>query len=200
MKIKEVIMRFFREGDEEHRYKSWEHCYCYFSKENIDKEVAALHLAGYLASWGMYRGSSNLLKNKHYLIHKDAVSIIQKYKHLSGCENVSEKNMPDILSLYKKIAEFYAVKKVSATVTLVTKVMLGTLGCVPAYDNYVTKGLKKKSIVGSFGERSLRGVQAFYAENKPEFQAAQKKIKKNCGVEYPPMKLVDMFFFQHGGG
>lgn len=197
MKIKEVIMAYFREGNEEHRYKSWEHCYCYFSRENIDKEVAALHLAGYLASFGMYRSSSELSQSKHYLINKDAVSIIQKYKHLRGCENL-EKNLDKIRSLYREIAEFYAVKKVSTTDTLVTKVMLGTLGCVPAYDKYATKALRKKRIVGSFGEKSLQGIQGFYTKYEREFRAAQIEIKKNCGIKYPPMKLVDMYFFQTG--
>ena len=59
------------EDDKYHRYKSWEHCYRYF-KKNKNKELnydyAALQLAFYLASWGMYRGSSILLW-KDYKIH-----------------------------------------------------------------------------------------------------------------------------------
>jgi hypothetical protein len=41
---------------------SWEHCYRFFNSRTrnvllAEKDSAALHL-GYLASWGMYRGSS----------------------------------------------------------------------------------------------------------------------------------------------
>ncbi|MFH1661746.1 MAG: hypothetical protein ABIA02_01460, partial [Candidatus Falkowbacteria bacterium] len=71
MDIKETIRDFFKEieGDDNHRYKSWEHCYNYFSLEDkeINKDIACLHLAFYLASWGMYRGSTFLLQ-KDYLI------------------------------------------------------------------------------------------------------------------------------------
>jgi hypothetical protein len=34
-------------------------------------------------------------------------------------------------------------KYISPTDTLISKVMLGTLGCIPAYDRYFVDGLKK---------------------------------------------------------
>ncbi len=54
------------QSEENGLYKSWEHCYSYFAMhrnqplgdEHID--LLCLHLAFYLASWGMYRGSSFL--------------------------------------------------------------------------------------------------------------------------------------------
>jgi len=71
---------------EDHRYKSWEHCYNFFKKikdKEIDKEeldLAQLHLAFYLASWGMYRGSSFILQ-KDYTIFKKVVQEILKKKY-----------------------------------------------------------------------------------------------------------------------
>ena len=59
----------------DHRYKSWEHCYFFFKKlrnkelSERDIELAQLHLAFYLASWGMYRGSSFLLQ-KDYTVYE----------------------------------------------------------------------------------------------------------------------------------
>ena len=54
------------------RYRSWEHCYkCFYDArktENPDYDYLSLQLAFYLASWGMYRGSSFLLQ-KDYKIH-----------------------------------------------------------------------------------------------------------------------------------
>lgn len=48
--------------DENGRYCSWEHCYSHFYKalgnKNADIDYLSLQLAFYLASWGMYRGSS----------------------------------------------------------------------------------------------------------------------------------------------
>ena len=53
-------------SDENCRYRSWEYCYSHFvevrgSKE-IDYDYLSLQLSFYLASWGMYRGSSFLLQ------------------------------------------------------------------------------------------------------------------------------------------
>ncbi len=59
-----------------HRYRSWEHCYRFFrarprNEIRSDLDVAALQLGFYLASWGMYRGSSFLLQ-RDYTVHKRA--------------------------------------------------------------------------------------------------------------------------------
>ena len=49
------------------RYRSWEHCYkCFYDARNNpspDYDYLSLQLAFYLASWGMYRGSSFLLES-----------------------------------------------------------------------------------------------------------------------------------------
>jgi len=71
--------------DKNHRYLSWEHCYGYFLGENIEPDKACLHMAFYLASWGMYRGSSFLLW-KDYQIHKEVVSFLIKNSHLQGID------------------------------------------------------------------------------------------------------------------
>lgn len=65
---------FYHEAkrDENGRYRSWEHCYSNFyharGKDNADLDYLSLQLAFYLASWGMYRGSSFLLQ-KDYKVH-----------------------------------------------------------------------------------------------------------------------------------
>ena len=60
------------------RYESWKHCYEAFEDVSKDNDYLALHLGFYLASWGMYRGSTGLLQ-KDYKIHVGAVAIIKKY-------------------------------------------------------------------------------------------------------------------------
>jgi|GEM_PF-6341616 len=44
---------------------------------------------------------------------------------------------------------------------LVTKIMLGTFGCVPAFDTHFKKGFG----VSTFGSRALRKVGEFYKAN-----------------------------------
>jgi type IV secretory pathway VirB6-like protein len=68
------------------RFRSFEHCYLFFKKLNRDgsfaqhKERAMLHLGFYLASWGMYRGSSFLLQYD-YNIYSPIVDILFKKKY-----------------------------------------------------------------------------------------------------------------------
>lgn len=62
------------------REKSWVWCHKPFidNKDKNDEEtidMLALHLGFYLASWGMYRGSSFLLQ-KDYKVHVPIVKII----------------------------------------------------------------------------------------------------------------------------
>ena len=62
-----------------HRFLSWDICYEKFQSTTND-DLLSLHLAFFLASWGMYRGSSQLLQN-NYLIHREAVQIILSNPH-----------------------------------------------------------------------------------------------------------------------
>lgn len=70
-----------------------------------------LHLAFYLASWGMYRGSSFLLQ-KDYRVHYDVVKEIlnERYNSLWNidCEELTkENNLNLIFEISEKIREIY---------------------------------------------------------------------------------------------
>ena len=71
----QLIKDYFNETviDEHGRYLSWRHCYKAFG-ENRNKvddstiDYLCLHLAFYLASWGMYRASTFLLEKDYKII------------------------------------------------------------------------------------------------------------------------------------
>ena len=71
-------------SDENGRYRSWEHCYSRFIKargsNDVDYDYLSLQLAFYLASWGMYRGSSFLLQ-KDYKVHIPVVKELLSEKY-----------------------------------------------------------------------------------------------------------------------
>ncbi len=69
---------------------------------------------------------------------------------------------------------------------------------VPAYDVYFKKGLKDKIFNENFNEKSLRELVNFYRDNKTQFD--EVSIAINTSVNYPTMKLVDMYFWMLGGG
>lgn len=207
--ILEKVTKFNRSKQKDHhRYKSWEHCYSFFTNDPKDIDLAALHLAFYLASWGMYRGSSFLLQND-YKIHIPVVEIILNHRHLSAptleMYNNSPKFINDLFKLMEKLKQFYINKAIFregkpkvVSDTLVTKILLGTLGCIPAYDRFFMVGLESKNIPHStLSEKSFGEMLKFCSNNIDAFDEARKEVPSDV-VEYPIMKIVDMYFWQLG--
>lgn len=214
--IEKKIMDLYSEMKEEEnsRGRSWEHCHQYFleNKHNPERiECMCLHLAFYLASWGMLRGSSFLLQ-KDYLVHRPVVEILMEnqYDRLWNCsaEGLLDNTIVSLIFECKgRIVQAYQEKtKVVgenrsdgriATDTLITKILLGTFGCAPAYDQYFCDGLREIGLSGkSFSPKSLQELVAFYRDHC-EFEKIQGVINKD-GINYPPAKLLDMYFWQTG--
>jgi hypothetical protein len=199
--ISKTILKFYHEieNSPHHRYKSWDHCYTYFRMKNPDPGIACLHLAFYLASWGMYRGSTFVLK-RDYLIHMPIVGrLIAERDALQG-KNVSEiaERTGRIFDLFEWIKKQY---EELPTDTLTTKILLGTLACVPAYDVNLVKGLRLRKLTYSHLNPINFGYLLGFVKNPPnlaQFEKAQIQIEKANGMKYPIMKLVDMYFWQLG--
>lgn len=211
--ITSVIEQYLHDSDTDpnHRYLSWDHCQdSITSNEPISYKT--LHLAFYLASWGMYRGSSGLLQ-KNYEIHRGPVEIYQsgKYDTLKCSNNVemTEENILNILDLKQDIAAHYQsiyfkkgtdpIKPISTTDTLMSKIILGLFGCVPAYDEYLIRGLKVAGLnKRKFNIDGLKELFSFYKENRLEIQACRDHIQGKRNRDYPAMKIIDMYFWQLG--
>ena len=213
MEITPIIEKYLNEitTDEFHRYKSWENCYQAF-KVSTQSEILTLELAFYLASWGMYRGSSGLLQKNH-LIHRGVVDILffeqnRKLKCNQSYE-VTRNNIKEILDLKAKLADHYSKisfkkgadnsKPISPTDTLLSKILLGTLGCIPAYDRYFIVGLKEMNMKQTlFNDASINELFDFIDRNKIKLENAQKLILSKEKKYYPIMKILDMYFWQIG--
>jgi hypothetical protein len=212
------IRAFLGAMTEHHRYRSWDHCYGYFHRATAtpqeiiaaDRHHAALQLGFYLASWGMYRGSSFLLQYD-YSIHLGVIGALAApqfeplWKAEFGSGNGDEALVPVIFKAVDAIREAYRPfappsESRQASDTLVKKVLLGTFGCLPACDTYLIAGFKAAGLRysylnGNFVERVLR----FCRDNLPVLRGEQTRIKTASGMHYPLMKLVDMHFWQTGG-
>lgn len=201
--------------DENGRYRSWEHCYSNFinarDNKNAELDYLSLQLAFYLASWGMYRGSSFLLQ-KDYKIHIPVVKELLKeeYDPLAGIDCVElkrEKNQRLLEKINAFLDEYYSnirgeVKKIKVrnqlSSTLITKILMGTLGCVPAYDRYFISGIKNQKVAsGNYNMKSIVQLVDFYESNIVELENIRKDMKIN-GMAYPQMKILDMAFWQIG--
>ena len=88
--IKEQAKKFHNSAKDNHRFLSWEHCYSFFlnNKENLKDDasidLAALNLAFYLASWGMYRGSSFLLQYDYKIF----IPMNRCNHYIAGCGDI----------------------------------------------------------------------------------------------------------------
>ncbi len=218
--IKQVIACgtvFLNDMEEITRYHSWEHCYkkfqeAHLKRNNEEIDELCLNLAFYLASWGMYRGSSFLLCFD-YKIHEEAVKEILKKEYNDLWEfNISDNNIQKIKDLEANLKKIYAsyrekskkfrnpeveieVKK-EVSDTLITKILLGTIGCTPAFDKYFKLALKKCKKDAKIDD--LQYLITYYQLNKSEFEKLRQKISEKRKVEYPPMKVIDMCFWQLG--
>ena len=80
--------------------------------------------------------------------------------------------------------------------TLITKILLGTLGCVPAYDRYFKAGVRKTKVAsGNFSLLSVRDLARFYQDNLNSLETVRNKMTVD-GMDYPQMKILDMGFWQ----
>jgi hypothetical protein len=192
-------------NENNHRFKSWEHCYIAFSGNN-NPDTLALNLAFYLASWGMYRGSSGLLW-KDYKIHIPAIELIVNFNDLKTT-NWEEPNIERIIVLKERLKNYYGeidynngkglgLKKVTATDTLISKIILGTIGCLPAFDRYFNIGFKGNSNI-QINKSVLEDLYSEIEMKIHDIKDCQEHIKHKLNFDYPVMKIIDMYYWQRG--
>lgn len=202
-------------ANENGRSRSWEHCYRVFRDARTDPspdyDYLSLHLAFYLASWGMYRGSSFLLQKDYKVLSPIVEEILKpEYDCLFGvaCVDLREPEVQARLTnVYDCIAHhFHPIRKEVAgrevttpvSPVLITKILMGTLGCVPAYDRFFQDGVATyKVTTREYSPKSVLRLVDFYEEHNDRFEEAR------CGMQcedltYPQMKLLDMGFWQIG--
>ena len=201
--------------DENGRSRSWEHCYRVFRDARTDPspdyDYLSLHLAFYLASWGMYRGSSFLLQKDYKVLVPIVEEILKpEYDCLFGvaCADLRESEVQDRLeNLNKYIAKHFepirnevAGRAVASQVSpvLITKILMGTLGCVPAYDRFFQDGVATyKVTTREYSPKSVLKLVDFYEEHNDCLEEARRGMRVGDLI-YPQMKLLDMGFWQVG--
>lgn len=242
-----IVKTFYNNCLGNGRYKSWEHCKNFFDnfagtfyknisskkdqnfnntetiEQSIDKDqldLLCLHLAFYLASWGMYRGSAFILQYD-FTVHKKAILTLLKSKYEKlwiinidkDSENNFFKNADTSSLLFDLIAELKECYKENdennednePTDTLLTKILMGTMGCIPAFDRYFIAGLTKHYKEQTNKNKAPRRSGSL---NKDIFEKLYELCQNvnlfiNCDYQYynktyPKMKLLDMYFWELG--
>jgi hypothetical protein len=191
------------------RYTSFDYCYNHFQSHRNSglgklaspsgMELSCLHIGYFLASWGMLRGSSDLLKRsiKHYApLIAVIASVDPRVWEIDAHAYTDE----SIQLLLEAASQLRAALPEGASDTLVTKIMLGVFGCAPAFDTYFRKGLG----VARFGTKSLRKIARFYQDNTEAIEAHRvRTLDFATGEEtdqvYTRAKVIDTIFFVEGG-
>lgn len=200
---------------ENSRNLSWEYYYKVFhdarNRVNPDHDYLSLQLSFYLASWGMYRGSSFLLE-RDYNVHIGAVKMIldKEYDCLAGAEYnslIKDETISLLIKLCDSLKEYYSeiresvlkskdkTAKTNISQTLLSKILLGTMGCVPAYDEFLTSELKKYGFNYNLCEKSIRELAEYYKNNSKKLEEIRQGLFV-YDLKYPQMKLLDMGFWQ----
>ncbi len=202
-------------ANENGRSRSWEHCYRVFRDARTDPspdyDYLSLHLAFYLASWGMYRGSSFLLQKDYKVLSPIVEKVLKpEYDCLFGLACADLRN-DDVRAQYTKLYDYISYyfhrireevrgRAVASSVSpvLITKILMGTLGCVPAYDRFFQDGAKYLGLEhNSYKEKSLRELAKFYEAHNDRLEEARRGMRTDDLI-YPQMKLLDMGLWQVG--
>lgn len=218
--IKSLVQNLYTESEkrEFHRYKSMIYCFKIFQNNVIGKkpdektfDLAALNLAMYLASWGMYRGSSFLLRC-NYKVFIDLIKNICKYKF--DPYNIEKNDQKQIVECFKDIEEYLKEIKPEYSkqerdeigTTLITKIMLGVFGITPAFDKYFVLGLAKHKKLGFVKnwfnktdkfELAYSKLMNFYKDNEAIItKLSETTVTDGCKI--PPMRVIDIYFWKLG--
>lgn len=206
------LRRYLEGRKPNERYASFDYCFNYFQSfrelGNIsalagpaNAQLSCLQLGFYLASWGMLRGSAELLQ-------KSARQLVPIIEVVAGTDAslweldahcYTESNIQRLLEL----ANTFRGAHPGMSDILVTKIMLGVFGSVPAFDTNFRRGCRVAGMFATFGLRALRKIGAFYQDNAAVIDAYRVPTLDFVSGEhtqhrYTRAKVIDMTFFIEG--
>ncbi len=185
------------------RYASFDYCFNHFQQNRTEfaspamMELSCLHLGFYLASWGMYRGSADLLQRS--VKRLEPVVEALSAANPEAWEIDADRHTDAAMSVVLETARRLRLALGGASDTLVTKIMLGVFGCVPAFDVNVKGALGATT----FGRKSLSKIARFYSAHADVIEAhGVRTLDFSTGsatdIRYTRAKVIDMALFIEG--
>jgi hypothetical protein len=211
--IEPIVNKYKSQLNPDERYTSFDYCYNYFRMTNDltqDIEKSCLVLGFYLASWGMFRGSSFLLQKsvKHFESTIQYIATLDKSVWEIDVDNYSEENIGTIIRIYKDIKKLLILDG-NSDLTLITKILLGVFGFIPAFDNYFGNSFRaiygKQCGFRKVNVNSLTSIKSFYELNKATIDRLSMETfttnfitGQKTTINYPKAKIIDMYGFTAG--
>ena len=125
-------------------------------------------------------------------------------------DNYNDQNINTILDTYKSLKDALRIGR-ERHITLITKIMVATFGCVPAFDQYLFEGIRrvldKRARIPSdqLTVDSLNILAAFYRANRKDIDTLHNESRtvafgSDSVTEHKlsRAKIVDMYCFSHG--
>jgi hypothetical protein len=210
-----TVESFMKKRLADHRFASFDYCYNHFHPDNKrknDPEKSCLALFSYLGSWGMLRMSGTLGQEKSIKSLEPTIQYIYQCKRSCWEIDVDNyaTNSETILDLAEKIRHSL-VGDNDITVTLLTKVLFGVFGFIPALDSLFQKtmhlnkqyfGVKSKLFKQRFSD-VLGRVSKIYEINRTKINEVYEKKEYKTLVfndgevpkRYTKAKIIDMYGF-----
>lgn len=180
------------------------------------RDLTALHLGFYLANWGMFRGSSQLMQ-VNLVFFRDMVEFLfgelpTSFWNLELCHfDFEDEDFSDTQKLFDEtmasIEEFFRENLEMCTPTLLSKILLGVWGQCPALDTYFMRGLsrflahhtdERVKPRGHLRANTLAGLHRAASRGRWLVDPKARLKTAEGGHDYPPGKLIDMAFWRLG--
>jgi hypothetical protein len=209
MDIDANLAEYLADRQPTERYASFDYCFNHFQSFREDDrigdlaqgaglEMSCLQLGFYLASWGMYRGSTKLLGHSLARLAPVVEVIAQAATVVweADADDYGDRVCDELLRFAEHLRQELPHP---ASDTLVTKIMLGVFGCVPAFDTYFVAG----SGLRTFNRRSLFELNRFYGIHQEVIERNRIKTLdfatgQPTARRYSRAKVIDMIFFTGG--
>jgi hypothetical protein len=176
-------------------------------------ETSCYALGFYLASWGMYRGSAFLFRSANAAYLRPVVELIDErgdeFRQLD-LDAYSE-DPSTIVEAYGCVESALTDGAFQPSVTLVTKVIVGALGFLPAFDQYFVAGMRslyagaRRPSFSAVNPESVRAMADVYAANQAAIdRLATTTATYRFGADSPDgepitrAKVLDMWGFSRG--
>ena len=159
----------------------------------------------------MFRGNSYLSQNS-VALYKPIMEYISKLDNSYweiDVDKYDEINIEKIIKVYDDIKKLVIPKNTHLTV--VTKILLGVFGFVPAFDNNFCECFREiyKGKVGggfrSLNKNSLQLIKDFYESNKVEIDTYNNNLfttdfitVQKTKIKFTKAKIIDMYGFESG--
>ena len=207
-------------ADPHHRLRSWDHAHeywqIYVADEVPNSDHAALNLAFYLASFGMYRASGDLFE-RDYKVLVPAAEFLRKKNRTAWNDCLfSQKPTTELASELKDLSIELSEQltpglirpgkpkeKINPSDTLLSKILLVTLDCMPAIDDQVKAALR--AILGRnylsvdcFAAQRLIPIIELARENRLLIERGRKTLGDECAGEYPLNRVFDLYLWRRG--